>query len=325
MDSANPQRQQAWSRYWASGALHSCAGSYDGNYGGAIAAFWTQQFSTLTAQMQVLDVGTGNGPLPALMLQACGAGGLPDVDAVDLAQPQPSWLHGLDQKLRCKLRFHANIAIESLPFEDARFDRVYSQYAFEYARADAALDEVLRVLRKGGEVAMLLHHSDSRLAQVAAEEANHIEWLLHRSELIPALKALLPFAALAGSPEGVARLRGDAGANRQRQMFNELMQQLEQRAEKSLAPDIVIDTAQALIQRVQQAPSLGLEQSLLDTDSWCAELADAQLRSQELVEHALDELAMRSLVERFTARGFRVERAPIHDAGWLVGWTLLAR
>ena len=43
----NERRIESWSRYWASGALHSCAGSFDGNYAGSLRAFWNEVFSSL--------------------------------------------------------------------------------------------------------------------------------------------------------------------------------------------------------------------------------------------------------------------------------------
>ena len=35
-------RRAAWSAYWATGGLHSCVGSFGGNYGGAIGGFWRE-------------------------------------------------------------------------------------------------------------------------------------------------------------------------------------------------------------------------------------------------------------------------------------------
>ena len=39
-DDTRQQRQAVWTRHWATGAAHSCAGTYADTYGGAIADFW---------------------------------------------------------------------------------------------------------------------------------------------------------------------------------------------------------------------------------------------------------------------------------------------
>ena len=54
-------RRDAWSRYWAGGAPHSCIGTYGERYGGTIAGFWSEVFGALPAVAHVLDVATGNG------------------------------------------------------------------------------------------------------------------------------------------------------------------------------------------------------------------------------------------------------------------------
>ena len=60
---AAARRAQAWSDYWAGGALHSCAGSYAGNYGGAIAAFWREIFADLPADATVTTPAVARGSL----------------------------------------------------------------------------------------------------------------------------------------------------------------------------------------------------------------------------------------------------------------------
>ena len=133
-------RSQAWSAYWSSGRLHSCAGSFEGNYGGAIGTFWRTRLVHLAPGARVLDLATGNGPLPEMLALMHGAAIA--VDAVYLAVPAPAW-H--DPSRHPGVRFHAGVDMEALPFADGLFDLVVSQYGFEYADHARALAEVLRV------------------------------------------------------------------------------------------------------------------------------------------------------------------------------------
>src|SRR5688572_29452405 len=126
---ANDQdaRRDAWSSYWAAGGLHSCVGSFAGNYAGAIGDFWRDRAAALPDGARILDLATGNGALPLLFRDR--RGDAIEIDAVDLARIAPRW-HRPDESPR--VRFHSGIAMERLPFADAGFDLVASQFGFEY-------------------------------------------------------------------------------------------------------------------------------------------------------------------------------------------------
>jgi len=102
----------------------------------------------MSAGQRLLDVGCGTG---VVAVSAARAGGL--VTGIDLT---PALLE--------RARENAQIAevdiewqegdVEQLPFEDAAFDVVVSQYGHMFApRPDVALNEMLRVLKPGGTIA----------------------------------------------------------------------------------------------------------------------------------------------------------------------------
>ena len=155
-------RRIAWSQYWSAGGLHSCPGSFAGNYAGAIADFWQTALADLTPGTRVLDLATGNGALPQLLLQRYGDE--VQVDAVDAAQLAPTWF---DPSRHPGVRFHSGVMIEALSFEDASFDCVVSQYGIEYAMRPDACQQALRVLRPQGRLALVMHHTGSVLARGA--------------------------------------------------------------------------------------------------------------------------------------------------------------
>ena len=80
-------RSAVWTRHWATGASHSCPGTYGELYGGAIATFWREVLSPLQRGQNVLDIATGNGALPRLLL---GQHHEIEVDAIDIAAVEPS-------------------------------------------------------------------------------------------------------------------------------------------------------------------------------------------------------------------------------------------
>ena len=55
-----------WTRFWEKGTPTTFFGSFDKNYDGKIADFWSSQFDKLPEHAQILDLATGNGALAFL-------------------------------------------------------------------------------------------------------------------------------------------------------------------------------------------------------------------------------------------------------------------
>lgn len=324
--SDTPSRQAAWSRYWRQGALHSLPDDFDGNYAGPIRAFWLRQFETLAAGDRVLDIGTGNGALPQLVCEAC-ATAMPQVDAIDLADVAPGWLAAQPPTCREALRFHCGVSAGALPFEDDCFDLVASQYGFEYCDRSQAVPELVRVLKPGGRLALLLHHAGSRLAEVAREELRLGDWLQQPNGVLDRFEAVVPLLAQATTAEGRARLVGDAAANATRDAFNQAMQALGREAGASPVPDLLHEARASLARLLETLGRNGDAATVLRScRDYREALRDARLRHAELVECAMDAGVIDSFAGLLAGHGFTsIEHAPIaHDNGMLMGWTLTA-
>jgi SAM-dependent methyltransferase len=96
----------------------------------------------------VLDVACGTGPVAITAARAGAA-----VNAIDLTPPllerarENAALAGVTVDFR-------EADVEQLPFGDAEFDVVVSQYGHMFApRPDVAIREMLRVLKRGGTIA----------------------------------------------------------------------------------------------------------------------------------------------------------------------------
>src|SRR3546814_10256128 len=102
------------------------------------------------------------------------------------------------------------------------FDLVTSQYGIEYCDDVRTTPEVARVLAPDGRVALLLHHADSRLAQVAREELRLADWLLRPAGFLDDLEAIAPWIRQATTAEGREALRDDTSAHRSEEHTSEL-------------------------------------------------------------------------------------------------------
>jgi SAM-dependent methyltransferase len=125
-------------------------GDYDrlASYGSASEAARLVRFANVQPGERVLDVGTGSG-IVAVAAAQCGARviGVDPTPALLAVAADNASLAGVDVSWR-------DGVAEMLPFPDASFDVVLSQYAHMFSpRPDESAREMLRVLKPGGRIA----------------------------------------------------------------------------------------------------------------------------------------------------------------------------
>lgn len=121
------------------------------------------RFAGIKAGDRVLDVGCGTG---VLSLTAARTGA--DVTGVDLSPELIAHAKRNAELMGLAPRFLEG-DVEALPFEDASFDVVVSQFGHMYApRPDVAIREMLRVLRPGGTIAFATWPPEGNIGQALA-------------------------------------------------------------------------------------------------------------------------------------------------------------
>ncbi|RYZ74740.1 MAG: class I SAM-dependent methyltransferase [Lysobacteraceae bacterium] len=314
---ADDDRRKAWSTYWAAGALHSCAQSYQQNYKGAIAAFWRQRAAQLTAGSRILDLATGNGALPLLLWEEAGPGAGLRIDAVDLAQVAPGWHQA---GLHPGISFHSGVAMEELPFSDATFDLVVSQYGLEYAHWPDALQEAVRVAKPGGSVAFVMHHADSVLVNVARGELKNQRLLLEPDGLLTVALEVIPFIAQAR--RNASGQLDNAEARQARQRYNLAMERVAVEIDMSAVPDLLIQARARVHGLVSEVGVTSAEVQSAAIEALAGQLESAMLRTAELIEHAVDARRLEQLRECFHAGlpTHRIDCTPITQEQGVLGW-----
>jgi SAM-dependent methyltransferase len=318
-------RLGAWERYWGSGALHSCCDSFAGNYGDAIGAFWRQRFDALHTDARVLDVATGNGALPRLLLESRSNTPI-ECDAVDAAPIAPHWVQALPASERQRVRFHGSTPMEALPFPDRCFDLITSQYGLEYSDTARSCAEMRRVARRGAVFALVVHHRDSRPVALATNELEHIEWLVQSDGLLDTTELLLEPFERARTLSGREALSRDTVAIRHRERFNGLQRELTDRAAGAPCPDVLHETRLGLAGVLEQASQQGAAAAADRMRSLREGLRDSAVRLADLVRCALDAGAVAALASQLTdPSGVRrsAEVSTISASGHLMGWTLV--
>ena len=310
---------EQWETYYRSGAIATGPEGPDGLYDLEVRRAWVAFFSTLPAEARLLDVATGNGVVPLIALDFARSRGVRwTIDATDLARIDPVQQVPQGGERFDGVRFYPGVATEKLPFNDASFDAVTGHYALEYSDTAAALTQVHRVLKPGGEAQFILHHAESSLLQSARRSLDDCDLVLKQVRIYRRLHRLVTLdsaaeATLRAATEDLAvgiRAVRDAHAGAEAR----------QRGSGRVFA-VAIDATQKLLEarRTMKPAMVGLEVDRAEED-----LRASWRRLNDLVEHALDESGIALVEQQAAALGFTlIERNRLHHAGEnLVGWQL---
>ncbi|MDP8993778.1 MAG: class I SAM-dependent methyltransferase [Pseudomonadota bacterium] len=179
--------REVWADFWAaSGPAAGCLPRALEEIDAAERALWQDFARRLPKGARVLDLGTGDGAVPAKMAEARRDLRLTGVDSSPRLPRAPRGV-----------TLRAGVPIEALPFAAASFDAVTSQFGYEYADAAAAAREVARVLKPGGRLLFVVHRSDGSILAHNLPRREALVWALEGGWLA---KARALAAARRGAP-----------------------------------------------------------------------------------------------------------------------------
>lgn len=180
-----------WRNYWKEDRHASCVPENPATER-EIGEHWINTFCGSADGSRILDIGTGNGIVLAhAATAATRAGKIFRLNGIDLADINPvRYVRDLPECLR-KANFVGGVAAESVPFSDACFDVVVSQYGLEYADLEAALGEVERVLVSGGQLHWLAHSTQSVVVTQNQDQSKQVDYLLSADSPMQAMRLLV--------------------------------------------------------------------------------------------------------------------------------------
>ena len=306
-----------WESYYREGAAVSCPLSIEPGYTLEVRDAWVEFFSALPEGARIVDIGTGNAPVPVIAREVSEALGLGlEIHGLDLARiDPPRYLKGPAERLE-GIRFHPEVAAESLPFEDATVDAVTGQFALEHTDLPRTLGEAARVLRPGGRAQFVLQHRDSIIVQNAEEGLRQASLVLDETKVFRKLMRYVeaertaPRSAIPTWQEVVAagqRLQAEA-----------------QQAKSSLLIAGTLDFLSQLFDRRRTLDLSALERRVATMET---DLRTSVRRLQDIASAALSAEDVAALVRTAEASGFSDIRyqAQLFDREHLVGWRLAMR
>lgn len=308
---------QQWETYHRGGAIATCPTAADGGYDLEVRASWVEFFSTLPNDARVLDVGTGNGVVASIAAETAKALGWRwDIHATDLADIDPMRDVPEASRRLAGITFHPRTPTERLPFEPQYFDAVSGHYALEYAELPAALAELHRVLKPGGNAQFIVHHADSVLVETARASMREADVVFTETKAYRRVHRLVAM-------EDVGP-RTQRTADEVRTVIRTLKQALEEARQRGggriLA--VALDGLQKLLtaRKTQPAHAVAREVDRAET-----EMRASVRRLNDLIEHARTAEQMDAMQAAAEAAGFSlVEYLPqYHATRNLIGWQLL--
>ncbi|MFK7829885.1 MAG: class I SAM-dependent methyltransferase [Congregibacter sp.] len=201
---------QAWQNYWRENRLAACVPD-NPDTAADIEAHWTEFLAGLPNGTRVLDIATGNGVVLLWAARAARSTGREmALTGIDFADIDPARFLPAHQAELSSVQFIGNTRAESLPFANASFDVVVSQYGLEYADLQQALTEAARVLVSGGQLHCLAHGDDSVVVRQGRAQLLDIDLLLAAHGPFAAMQAYLEAHARGRKVERATRVLTEA-------------------------------------------------------------------------------------------------------------------
>lgn len=327
-DTKKPDSQSAWTRYWNKAVLHSCPDAFNQNYADEILLFWQDFFSKINDKSSVLDVATGNGAVALLARDTAGTLGrtfhIEGIDAATIRPLEAATKHGLDAG---GIIFHSNTPAEKTNYVGQRFDAACSQYGIEYSQLQQSIPELARILKPGGQVGLLMHHSDSAAATTSRAEFDALNHLTEQTPLLDTARWLINRLRTEGPYADPMLLMQDAQAKTRVDLFGSQRASVIQYAGSHPHAGFLADIATQTSRILQLIPGDGADTAWRNLETLEREVHAHRARLQAMIAACMDDDAIQSFSTLMENTGFSVDSCqPLYRRGTdLLGWTVLAR
>lgn len=178
-----------WADYWATRQPTGQSGCLPQGAAATIAVLekvWLKFAAALPASGTVLDLATGDGAVLRKLASIQPKLRLTGIDSSPFLPPAPPGI--------C---LRANVPMEALPFSNARFDAVTSQFGIEYGDTSRIAVEVARVLKPRGQACFVVHHSESVVLSHNLGRRQALAWASGESLMLDRARQLAGSGALA--------------------------------------------------------------------------------------------------------------------------------
>ena len=251
-----------WNDYWHFDRLSSFDDLGETNYREEIAAGWKTFFDSLANDAAILDLCTGNGAIAVMAAEVSRCGGKHfRVVAVDAADINPYLYVTKHREEFAAIEFRPATPIENLPWPDASFDAVVSQYGIEYSDLSQSIPELARVVAPAGKARLILHAAEGAVVQRSNRVIKEMDFLLYEVDL--AGKAQHCLRAVAQIERKMDRSASALYAARESlEAFQKALQQTSQRIATAADPGVLRNSGKMLDELYQRRHQYDLAQTI---------------------------------------------------------------
>lgn len=162
----NARSQAAWTTFWQDSSQSRCAAGAPEIWQ-ALTQHWSTFAATLPPCARVLDLGCGAGAVARELLTAREN---LHVTGIDFAR--------VPFAISPQVELLSDTAMESMPFAEASFGAVVSQFGFEYSDVAESARELARVFAPGARLSLLVHHVGSSIVATNRSRLNALTGFL---------------------------------------------------------------------------------------------------------------------------------------------------
>lgn len=309
-----------WNDYWHFDRLSSFDDNGRTNYGEEIAGGWRAFFDSLPYGASILDLCTGNGAVAVLAAEA----GRRDrkhfrIVAADSADINPCLYVRSHRDELAGIEFRPATQAESLPWPDACFDAVISQFGIEYSDLAQSMPELARVIAPAGQARLFLHAAEGAVVQRSNAAITDIDFLLHQADLAgKAQHCLRAAAAIERKMDRSASARCAASASRD--AFHVALQETAQRMATAIDPSVLRNSGQMLDELYQRRGQYDLAQLIGVVEGIRIEWRNHRSRLAAQIAAAVTRDQRAEIAESLRRSGAtRVEESDQKVSGSLIG------
>jgi SAM-dependent methyltransferase len=156
----NSRSQEAWTSFWQDSSQSRCVAGAPEVWQ-ALTQHWSTFAANLPPSARVLDLGCGAGAVARELLTAREN---LHVTGIDFAR--------VPFAISPQVELLSDTPMESMPFAEASFGAVVSQFGLEYSDVAETARELARVVAPGARLSLLVHHVGSSIVATNRSRLN---------------------------------------------------------------------------------------------------------------------------------------------------------